>query len=152
MSSDPAAPIFNAANIVGIISAAMAIASAILSYFSFRKSSAEYEKNKKDGFLTIINSDIDDVYTDLSKFIQDFIGKKETREKKIVRDRIVYSLESIRNSFGNCTYTDSFIDDKFADISLKISDTTYETNFDKCLHDLSQIKGGISNLKNILSI
>jgi hypothetical protein len=152
MSNDPVVSVFNAANIVGIISAAMAIISAILSYLSYRKSSDEYGKNKKDNFVTTINQSLDVVYTELSEFIELFTDKRDTKEKRIVRDRIVYSLESIRVNFNNSTYTDTVIDEKFGDISVKISDTTYERNFEKSMHDLAQIKGCISNLKNSLII
>lgn len=66
MSNEPAVSIFNAANIVGMVSAAMAVISAILSYLSYRKSSDEYEKNKKDNFIASINKCMDNVYIELS--------------------------------------------------------------------------------------
>jgi hypothetical protein len=150
MSNEPVVSIFNAANIVGMVSAAMAAISALLSYLSYRKSSNEYEKNKKDTFITNINKCMDIVYIELSDFIQAYTGKKDTKEKKIVRDKIVYSLESIRVNLSGSMYTGSDVDDKFGDLSLKISDTTFEINFDKSMHDLSQIKGCITNIKNIL--
>lgn len=150
MSNEPAVSIFNAANIVGMVSAAMAVISAILSYLSYRKSSDEYEKNKKDNFIASINKCMDNVYIELSDYIKNYIGKKDTKEKKIVRERIVYSLESIRINLSGSSYTGSDVDDKFGDLSVKVSDTTFEINFEKSMHDLSQIKGCITNIKNIL--
>jgi len=90
MSNNPSQAVSYAATIVGVISAAAAIISALLSFISYRKSSAQVERNWKENFVKQSNEKLDKIYIDLSKFIQIFTASRETKEKRVVRDRIVF--------------------------------------------------------------
>ncbi len=122
MSNNPSQAVSYAATIVGVISAAAAIISALLSFISYRKSSAQVERNWKENFVKQSNEKLDKIYIDLSKFIQIFTASRETKEKRVVRDRIVFSIEAIRVNFASSKLTDGQTDNNFGDISLKISD------------------------------
>lgn len=151
MPSDPN----NSSNIVSVISAISAITavvSAFLAYLSYRKSLSQFERSQKNNFINESKEKIDKVYIDLSVFIQQFTAEEETQEKRLVRDRIVFSLEALRVDFLSCHVTGAQFDSHFGDISLKISDITFETNFEKNMHDLAIVKSGISNLKSELMV
>lgn len=137
-------------NIVGIVSATTAVVSAFLSFLSYKKSSAQFESNQRNNFINLSKEKLDKCYMDLSEFIQTFTGSRETKEKRIVRERIVFSLETLRVDFSTCVPTNSHIDMLFGGISLKISDITYEKNFEKNMRDIAIIKDNISDLKNRL--
>jgi hypothetical protein len=150
MPNNPSQVVTNAATIVSVISAAAAIISAFLSFISFRKSSAQFESTQKENFINQSNEKLDKVYIDLNKFVQTYTGSRDTKEKRVVRDRIVFSLDSLRVDFSSNKLTDNQIDTHFGDLSLKISDTTYEKNFEKNMNDLTIIKNSISALKSML--
>ena len=149
MPNDPSQAV-SYATIVGVVSAVAAIISAFLSFISYRKSSVQFEKDRSGNFINKSKEKLDKAYIDLSEFIQEFTGSRETKAKRIVRDRILFSLEAMRVDFLSCKFTSEQIDNHFGSISLKISDITYEKNFEKNMHDLSIVKADISVLKRDL--
>jgi hypothetical protein len=112
MPSDP-----SAISTVSLISAATAVISAFLSYMSYRKSSSQFETNQLNNFINNTKEKLDKIYIDISEFIQKFTGKRDTKEKRIVRDRIIFSLEAIRVDLSLYELEYTKIEDDFADIT-----------------------------------
>ena len=146
MANDPS----QVAAVIGVVSAATAVVSALCSFLSYRKSVSQFDRDHRDRFISQTKEKLDKIYTDLSEFVGNFTRVEETEEKRIVRDRVVFSIEALRVDFLSCELTDTQIDDCFGDISLLMSDITYEGNFEKNMRDLATVRGRISDLKSNL--
>lgn len=141
--------------IVSVVSAVTAIVSSSIAFRTYQRSSAQFEKsqkenkkNQKEKFIIQSNENLDRIYIHLSEFIQNYTTSQETTEKRGVRDRILYSLESLRVYLSSSDLTDNQIVTLFGDISVKISDITFEDNFEKNMYDLAIIKNKISDIKS----
>jgi len=126
-----------------IISFISMIASLIFSVKNIR-----YNEQKDIKMLiTNINENIDDIFLSLNDFIKEFLNSKETQEKKLNRDKILYLLDTTRVKIE----TDFiFMENHFYELHMKISDITYENNIEKVLHSLNIIKNNIEKLKKNL--
>lgn len=139
------------ANYIASISAFIGFLSALVAYLSYRKSKEQYEKNKLDQFRSKCSQNLDDCYIALNDFVNNFSNINESREKRIARDKIVFLLDIFRtdiNQNGNISL--AFMQN-YDNLDLKISDITYEDNFEKIMRDLASVRNSISTLKRTLS-
>lgn len=143
--------------IIGVFSAMIAVFAAVIAFKNykgstdqFQQSQQEQKKNKKETFINESNAKLDNVYTCISEFIEEYTGSPETPKKRTARDRILYFLESIRVDIFSGQLTKGTFNDSFGSITIKVSDLTFEDNFEKTMRDLAIIKTDISNLKSKL--
>lgn len=135
---------------IASISAFIGFFSALFAYLSYRKSKEQYENNKLDQFKSKCSQNLDDCYIALNDFTTKYFGLDESLEKRMARDKIVYLLDIFRTDIGqNGNNNQEFIHN-YNNLDLKISDITYEDNFEKVMRDLGCIKNSISNLKEVL--
>ena len=139
-----------AATYIASISAFVGLCSAFLAFLSYRKSVKHYDLNKRDLSFSNWRKNLDDCYTELSDFVNNYSKADELEEKRIARDKILYLLEIYRPDINKSEYIDSRFKDGYGDIGIKISDITYECDFEKINRDLGIIKNSIFQLKSFL--
>lgn len=135
------------ANGIAFISAFVGCCSALVAFLSYRKSVAQYNINKKDMFFSNCRNRLDDCYMELNDFVRNFSDTEESKEKRTARDKILYLLEILRVDMESSSLVCSTIKSSYGALGMKISDITYEENYEKIFRDLGVIKDSISTLK-----
>jgi len=130
------------------IAALIAAVAAILSWYDSKK---ERKQSKKTNFIIQYKNKLDECYLLLNSFVEEYTTIQESsNKKKIARDKLLYLTEALRDDLKLATWINDSIEDNYGDITIKISDITYEKNFEKNIRDLGVIKNNISKLKQRL--
>jgi hypothetical protein len=139
------------ANFIASISAIIGVTSAILAYLSYRNTKEQYQINRLDQFRSKCGQNLDDCYIALNDFVNDFSSVNESREKRIARDKIIFLLDIFRTDIDQNINIRQLFLQNYDNLDLKISDITYEDNFEKIMRDLASVRNSIANLKHLLS-
>ena len=132
-------------------SAIAALIAAIAAILSWYDSKQEREQSKKTNFVIQYKNKLDECYLLLNSFVEEYTTIKESsNKKKIARDKLLYLTEALRDDLKSATWISDSIENYYGDITIKISDMTYENNFEKNIRDLGVIKNNISELKQRL--
>ena len=134
---------------IAFYSALAAIISAIVSIWTAYNSKLENKQKVKSDLIKEINKKFDELYLELNKFIRNFTNIDDNEEKRIARDQIDYMMETLRIDLENRKIV--FTKYPFGNLTIKISDITFEKNFEKNMNDLNIIKQKISELKQELN-
>ncbi len=134
---------------IAFYSALTAFISALTSIWTAYRSNVENKQKMKLNLIKEINKKFDELYLELNKFIRNFTNMDDNEEKKIARDQIDYMMETLRIDLENRKIT--FIKFPYGNLTIKISDITFEKNFEKNMNDLNIIKQKISELKQELN-
>jgi len=137
-------------NYIASISAFIGFFSALFAYLSYRKSKEQYANNKLDQFKSRCSQNLDDCYITLNDFTTKYFEIDEIPEKRMARDKIVYLLDVFRTDIDQNGSNVQELIDNYNNLDLKISDITYEDNFEKVIRDLGYVRNSISNLKQVL--
>jgi len=135
------------ANFIASISAFIGVCSAFFAFMSYRKSVSHYNLNKRDQFLYRCNQNLDSCYMELNNFVHKFSETIESKEKRIARDKILYLLEIFRSDLNPNEFMSDEFKSSYGNLDVKISDITFENNFEKIINDLGHVKNTISSLK-----
>lgn len=138
------------ANYIASISAVIGVVSAILAFLSYRKSLVHFNQNKLDVFVSKCNGNFDSCYIELNSFIDKYSVSDESQNKRLARDKIMYLLDVIRSDLMASNFVTSELNQRYDDIELKMSDITFENNFEKISRDLGEIKNKMSDIKGKL--
>ena len=140
-----------AANYIASISAFVGCCSALMAFLSYRKSVEHHDLNKKEMFYSKCHSNLDSCYMALNDFVRGFSGADESKEKRTSRDKIMYLIETLRVNIVSSNLASDKIRGDFTALEMRMSDITYEDNFEKVFRDLRVITNSISSLKNSFS-
>lgn len=139
--------VYSADTITAVSAAVIAFISAAVAFFSYRASL----KNHKEEMVWKINQNLDDCYIELSNFVNKYLISSESPEKRIERDKILYQIEVLRCNIEITKFISDIAESEYVDLGLKISDITYENNFEKVMRDLGAVTSSISELKKKIS-
>lgn len=139
--------VYSADTITAVSAAVIAFISAAVAFFSYRASL----KNHKEEIVWKINQNLDDCYIELSNFVNKYLISSESPEKRIERDKILYQIEVLRCNIEITKFISDIAESEYVDLGLKISDITYENNFEKVMRDLGAVTSSISELKKKIS-
>ena len=137
-------------NYIASISAFVGCCSAFISFLSYRKLILQNKINKNETFIFNCRSKLDDCYMALSDFVNSHHNANESKDKRIEREKILYLLDIYRPDIDQNEYISKELKQNYYSLSIKISDITFEKNFEKIIKDLGFIKNSISTFKNKL--
>ena len=138
------------ANGIASFSAFIGLCSAVVAVLSYRKSVSQYELNKCDNLFKRCSTNLDDSYLAINDFISNYSNARESRTKRIARDKVVYLLEAMLKEIESSKYLSIEYKKRYGDLGMSISDITFESNIEKISRDLSYIKNEIMSLKKQL--
>ncbi|MEY3788249.1 MAG: hypothetical protein RLZ75_2456 [Pseudomonadota bacterium] len=135
------------ANYIASISAVIGFCSAFVAYLLYRKTVEQYDNNILYQFQFRCSKNLDDCYISLNDFVNNYHEIDETPNKRMARDKIIYFLDIIRTDMAQNESISREFMQGYDNLDLKISDITYENNFEKIIRDLGYIRNSISILK-----
>lgn len=135
---------------IAFVSAIVGVISAFLAFLSYRLTKRQGSNNSYNSTVEKCRNNLDRSYLSTSKFINEFSEKKESKEKRISREQIMYLLELLRKEFPTETTSEEFTN-SYENLIVLISDISYESNIEKIFRDLAKIKSQIAYLKENLA-
>lgn len=141
----------SAENYISSLALLVSIFAAYFAYSANTNSNKQYLKNESAQFISKFSQNLDNCYTTLHTFFRDFADlTEENCEKRLARENILYLVGIINTEKQNIEFAETFIQ-HYNGLDIKISDITYENNFEKIMSDLATIRNSISILKIELS-
>ena len=138
----------NIAYYLSIISIVVAVVAVIITIKMYKQNAAHHNQDRKDRFSENVSHKLEECYLKLTDFVKNFSEMEECVEKRVSREEIQFMIDSIVDDFRVLdalgVQTSSNI---YNDIDIRISDVTYDNNFEKITRDLSAIKNKISMLR-----
>jgi hypothetical protein len=125
---------------------------AFISYKSFDRTLILNKQSKLDTFISDSDKMLSECFNALLNFVDKFSKTTDSEEKQIARENVLFLQDSIREKYDNSIYLpNDFLEGMYIDLTMRISDITYENDFQKIMQAIGQVRDTISRLKKITS-
>ena len=131
-------------------SAIVALLSFLATVYSLFLTKKENKNNIKNTFKVNYIKKLDECYMVLSEYIEEYTTSRTSKKKVIARENIIFRLSSLEGELSSYPFKNDEVEDFYYKITLKVSDITYEDNFDKNMRDLKYIQNDIAELKQMI--